>query len=70
MALDGISHGQLRPREALLRGHHPHTAEATTIGGKKDGDQFNVEVDLIGKYIEQLVRPHRKAGRGSKKIEN
>ncbi len=38
----------------------PHTAEATTIGGKKAGDPFNVEVDLIGKYVEQFVQPYRK----------
>lgn len=71
VALDGISLtvNSVRGRRfsvAII----PHTAEATTIGGKKAGDRFNVEVDLIGKYVEQLVQPHRKAGRGSKKIEN
>lgn len=62
VALDGISLtvNAVRGRRfsvAII----PHTAEATTIGGKKAGDQFNLEVDLIGKYIEQLVLPHRKA---------
>ncbi|MBI1865240.1 MAG: riboflavin synthase, partial [Nitrospirae bacterium] len=42
----------------------PHTAKATIIGGKKAGEPFNIEVDLIGKYVEQLVQPYRKTGRG------
>ncbi|HXN05897.1 MAG TPA: riboflavin synthase [Nitrospiria bacterium] len=32
----------------------PHTLEVTTLGKKKVHDRANVEVDLIGKYIERL----------------
>jgi len=33
----------------------PHTAKLTTMGFRKKGDKINIEVDLIGKYIEKLV---------------
>jgi riboflavin synthase len=35
----------------------PHTAGITTIGLKKPGDRVNIETDMIGKYIERLMRP-------------
>jgi len=33
----------------------PHTAKLTTISFRKSGDKINIEVDLIGKYIEKLL---------------
>jgi riboflavin synthase len=33
----------------------PHTARLTTMGFRKKGDKINIEVDLIGKYIEKLL---------------
>jgi riboflavin synthase len=36
----------------------PHTQGATTLGDKPVGAQVNLEVDLIGKYVEKLVAPH------------
>ena len=33
----------------------PHTLTATNIGGKGVGDKVNIEVDIVGKYIEKLV---------------
>ncbi len=33
----------------------PHTLEVTTLGGGKSGDLVNIEVDLIGKYVEKLL---------------
>lgn len=33
----------------------PHTLEVTTLGGRKQGDTVNIEVDLIGKYVEKLL---------------
>jgi len=32
----------------------PHTARASTLGNLKVGDRVNVEVDLIGKYVEKF----------------
>ena len=34
----------------------PHTAKATTLGIKQSGDHVNLESDLIGKYVERLLR--------------
>jgi riboflavin synthase len=33
----------------------PHTAQITTIGLKGLGDRFNIETDLIGKYVERFL---------------
>lgn len=33
----------------------PHTKSATTLLGKKAGDEVNLECDIVGKYIEKLL---------------
>ena len=33
----------------------PHTARRTTLGQLREGDSVNVEVDVIGKYVERLL---------------
>lgn len=35
----------------------PHTAQITTLGQRKAGDFVNIEVDIIGKYVERFVGP-------------
>ena len=35
----------------------PHTAAVTLLGRKGPGDRVNLETDLIGKYVEKLLRP-------------
>jgi len=37
----------------------PHTLEVTTLDNVKAGDQVNIEVDLIGKYVEKLLLANR-----------
>lgn len=37
----------------------PHTATATTIGEWRRGSPVHVEVDVVAKYVEKLVAPHR-----------
>ena len=37
----------------------PHTSKLTTMGFRKKGDKINIEVDLIGKYIEKLLMAGR-----------
>jgi riboflavin synthase len=34
----------------------PHTAQNTTLGRRRVGDQVNIEVDIIGKYVQRLMR--------------
>lgn len=38
----------------------PLTAERTTLGQKKIGAAVNLEVDLIGKYVDKLLQPYVK----------
>lgn len=33
----------------------PHTLAVTTLGDLKSGDLVNIEVDIIGKYVEKLL---------------
>jgi riboflavin synthase len=35
----------------------PHTLEVTTLGGRRPGDQVQLEVDVVAKYVERLVAP-------------
>ena len=34
----------------------PHTLAETTLGGLQPGDEVNLEVDVLAKYVERLVR--------------
>ncbi len=34
----------------------PETLQKTTLGGKKEGDGVQIELDLIGKYIKKWVK--------------
>ena len=35
----------------------PHTRAATTLGAVHEGDEVNLEVDVIAKHVERLVQP-------------
>lgn len=39
----------------------PHTAAVTILGEKRVGDVVNLETDVIGKYVEKLLRPEPEA---------
>lgn len=45
----------------------PHTLQATTLGNLKKGSQVNIEVDVIGKYVEKLLlaSPEERKAKGS-----
>ncbi|HEU5140905.1 MAG TPA: riboflavin synthase [Bacillales bacterium] len=34
----------------------PHTLEVTVLGRKETGDKVNIECDVVGKYIEKLMK--------------
>lgn len=40
----------------------PHTGEETTLLGRKPGDKVNLENDIVGKYIEKLMKPEESRG--------
>ena len=57
IALDGVSLtvaalDERGFRVALI----PHTLEVTTLGGVRAGDRLNVEVDLLGKYVQRALQ--------------
>jgi riboflavin synthase len=33
----------------------PHTLAVTTLGARAAGERVNLEIDLIAKYVEQLL---------------
>jgi riboflavin synthase len=57
ITVDGVS---LTVVEALADGFTvaviPHTAEVTTLGHKGPGDRVNLEVDVMAKYVERLLK--------------
>ena len=36
----------------------PHTLSVTTLGSYSEGDNVNIEVDVIAKYVERLLKPN------------
>src|SRR5665647_2033171 len=46
----------------------PHTLAVTTLGELREGDQVNVEVDMIGKYVEKLLAEKTTSGEGQSRI--
>ncbi|KQM18702.1 riboflavin synthase [Novosphingobium sp. Leaf2] len=32
----------------------PHTAEVTTFGGLREGDQVNLEIDVLARYLQRM----------------
>jgi len=57
IAVDGISMtvNRLKPRSFTLV-VIPHTFQATNLKAKRVGDPVNLEVDMVGKYLESLLR--------------
>ncbi|MBT0665840.1 riboflavin synthase [Geobacter pelophilus] len=42
----------------------PHTAQATTLHLRRPGDQVNIEVDILAKYVERLLTGKGGSGGG------
>ncbi len=59
IAIDGISLtiAQLDPGPILGVTIIPHTFLNTTLGSARAGTHLNIEVDVIAKHIEKLMRP-------------
>jgi riboflavin synthase len=57
VAVDGISMtvNRLTPRSFTLVVIH-HTFQATNLKARRAGDPVNLEVDMVGKYLESLSR--------------
>jgi len=69
IAIDGIS-----LTVAKLEGNQltvsviPHTLANTTLGNARSGTRVNLEFDLVGKYIEQMVTTGSGEGISSEKL--
>lgn len=61
ITIDGVSLTIARLKEnEITISLIPHTLEKTTLANLKVGDNVNIEVDLIGKYVERiLTRPNQ-----------
>lgn len=58
IAIDGISLTVAYVDDKILKvSIIPHTREVTTLLKKKVGDMVNLECDMVGKYIEKLIKP-------------
>ncbi len=42
----------------------PHTQQEVILPAKKVGDAINIEVDILGKYVEKLLAGHTTSGPG------
>jgi riboflavin synthase len=62
VTVDGVSLTVVRPLpDGFTVAVIPHTADVTTLGSKRPGDLVNIEVDVIAKYVERMVRPFAQA---------
>jgi len=63
IAIDGISLTVVEVNhDSFTVSIIPHTAKMTTLGYKKPGDSVNLEADIIGRYVEKIMK--RSAGKG------
>ncbi len=46
----------------------PHTLATTTLGTLREGDQVNIEVDMIGKYVEKMLAEQSSVGERQSRI--
>ncbi len=62
ITLDGLSLTVAKLNDARLSvAIIPHTWSATTLHSKKVGDRLNVEVDILAKYVNNLMQPYEKS---------
>jgi len=57
VAVDGVSLtvAQLNARDFEIM-IIPHTLAATTLGGLRKGQRVNLEMDMIGKYVQRILQ--------------
>lgn len=69
IAIDGISLTVTEVTETTFSvSLIPHTSRETTLGFKTVGDEVNLETDIIGKYVEQMLRFDKKENKTNKTV--
>ncbi len=62
IAIDGISLTVAYTDDRVFKvSIIPHTGQETTLLSRSPGDTVNLENDIIGKYVEKLMRPYAAA---------
>ena len=57
ITIDGVSLTVVRRKKGRLEvALIPHTLDATTLGLRQRGDRVNLEVDMIAKYVESVLK--------------
>lgn len=57
ITVNGVSLTVARMRDdGFTVGLIPHTLDNTDLGGKKAGDPVNLEADMLGKYVDALMK--------------
>ena len=71
VSLDGVSLTVIEvDQNRFTVGLIPHTAGETTLGRRESGAPVNLEVDLIGKYVEKMLAPYQAEGQAGKSKSN
>lgn len=66
VTIDGISLTVAAvDRESFSVSTIPHTVSQTNLRDRREGEPVNLETDIIGKYIEKLLRPEPEEKRSS-----
>lgn len=66
ITIDGISLTVAAvDRESFSVSTIPHTVSQTNLHDRREGEKVNLETDIIGKYIEKLLRPEPEEKRSS-----
>jgi len=60
IAIDGVSLTVARLTASLATvSLIPHTLKKTTLADRRDGDKVNLEVDILGKYLESIFASNK-----------
>ena len=63
VALEGVSLTVVEQKnDSFIISLIPHTLKNSNLGLKKIGDRLNLEVDILGKYVERLLKPDKLKG--------
>lgn len=62
VAVDGVSLTVIEMEGSTFSvGLIPATLESTTLGKSREGDQVNIETDILGRYIERFLHSDKEA---------
>lgn len=69
VALDGISLTVAKVTKSdFTVSLIPHTRQVTNLGSKRQGSVINIENDVIGKYVEKLLKPQENLEENTSRI--